>query len=106
MDSQVRQVIDIARRILSGDLDPIEGCRQINEHRWDLDNDGLDPRFDAFVEFDRRTMSFPSRSARHLYNPEYLASLDAEAEAFLSAALPIFFQACRQLIHSFGEDAA
>lgn len=106
MDPQVREVIAIARRILSGDLDPIEGCRQINEHRWDLDNDGLDARFDAFVQFDQKTMAFPSESARHLYNADYLAELDARAQAFLSEARPIFLEACRELIRSYGEDAA
>jgi len=101
VEPRAREVVDIAARMLSGEIELIEGCRLINDLRWDLDADGHSRHFDEFVAFEQQAFSFPSREARKLWNAEYLAELDREAEALLAERGPRLRKACEELIRSY-----
>lgn len=103
-DSQVMEAVAVARRILSKKVGLIEGVRKLNDLAWDLDDDGLDTRFDVFRAFESKTLGFPPESARERWNPNALVKIDAQTQNLENEHRPSIDAACRALIRSYGHE--
>jgi hypothetical protein len=102
--TQVLEAIALARQIISRQVSLIEGVRRINDLAWDLDDDGVDPRYDVFRQFESKVLNVPPSSARAHWNPTALANVDAQA-AILEAEHRLGVEAaCRSLIESYGHE--
>lgn len=104
-EQQIDEVVELATRIISGDLDFIDGCRLINDLRWELDDDGLDDRFEYFVLFEKKCFSIPPKESRHYWSETALEKYDAQEAELRSSCLDEFKNQCRRLIASYGRAA-
>ena len=101
---QIEEVSSLCSRILDGELDLIEGCRLINNLRWDLDSDGFDDRFDYFVGFEMKCYAIPPKESRERWSKEALKRYDALAGELKCENEKEFLEQCRVLKKSY-EDA-
>ena len=101
LQPKINDLVSIAKRIVTGELDIIEGCRLINDLRWDLDNDGLDNRFDYFVQFEMKCYSIPPTESRSRWSESVLEKYDTLANQLRSEHTNDFFAECKQLIASY-----
>ena len=105
LQEKINEVVSICKRIIARELDLIEGCRLINDLHWDLDNDGLDDRFDYFVQFERKCYEIPPQESRSRWSQAALGKYDAQAEMLRSEYTDEFLGECTRLIVSY-ENAA
>lgn len=99
------RVCEIARQMISGEISLIDGCREINDLRWDLDNGGLDRRFDDFVEFERRCFTIPPAKSRHLWSKKALERCDALETEIIAKHGAELRASCKRLLDSYKDDA-
>lgn len=95
-----QKLISISKLMPDGDLDLIQGVRQICDLRFCID----DPENDVFLVFrgvESETDLFPSESMRGNYSPDYLRRLDNEKGNYLSEAKHEILQACREIIRAY-----
>ena len=100
-----RQVVEIARSILAGEMIYLDGAVKI----WRLSHDvgGVadgDPDFHVFMLISSETDHLPPKSARHLWSPSALERLTPELGRFEEWARSIAQEACKSLIERFGAD--
>lgn len=91
------RIVDLARAILSEEMDPVSGSRQITDLRLELDNSD-DECFDFFVAFVSETDVWPEPENRYRYSENALKKFDAEKARYLSHMSEKIKDACRRLI--------
>ena len=101
---QVVEAVGIARQIISREVGLVEGIRKLNDLAWDLDDDGLDARFDAFRQFESKVLNVPPITAREHWSPTALSAVDAQVATFEAIHRPEVEAACRALIQSYGHE--
>lgn len=101
----IERAVAVARGMLAGEIDLIRGCKQLNDLRWDLDDDGLDERFDPFVVFEGELPLLPPPESRHLWNPDHLSSIEARASSLAEEWRSAILSACRRLLRLYGRRA-
>lgn len=107
-ESHVRQrkrdVIDIATRMLQGQVGIVEGSRKLASISHDLEFLGHFADFKPFVGIDSETVHLPiGASFRARCAPAYLSRADIEIEEYERAVKADAFHACSVLIERFSK---
>jgi hypothetical protein len=95
------ELIGLAKKMLEGEIDLIEGVRRINALRFEVGEPDSEP-FMAIRAVDSETDHFPLGSVRERYSPEALRRVDVEMENYLLEASEDIRRACDQIIRVFG----
>jgi len=99
-----RDVIAIAQRVLSGELDPLLGCRlMVRGHRHLLES--IDPSLVTLVGIESETDHLPLGNERVEWDTTALAAKDKEKVQYLSVYGNDIVTACRFLVSALGERA-
>jgi len=98
-----RSAVEVARRVIAGDLRIIEGCRQLTRlgHHV-VENWMRDPDFVVFVGLESETDHLPLEEERADWNPASFEAQQAEVARFEEAARDEVMAACRSVIARFG----
>jgi hypothetical protein len=97
-----RKIVDVAQAVLTSELHPIQGCRNIAR----LYLDSSFPEHEAFVfmrGIDSQTDHFPLGEVRKLCAPDYLKQRDAEIESFLADERENILASCREIVKAFSQ---
>ena len=97
-----QELVGVARAMLDGRMDLIEGCRQILALRFQV-NGSDDEAFLPFQGFDSQTDHLPKGDARNGFDPELLTRFDAEEEEFLQLAKTEILRSCQDILGRFEE---
>jgi len=97
-----RQMVQIARDMLGGDVSFIEGARLISRLRWDAKLPEFDRDIDLFVGISSETEALPVGEERRHWAPEALIRLQPEIEKAERWAQKIGRPACKKVIDRFG----
>jgi hypothetical protein len=94
------EIVEVARFMLAGQIDLIEGCRRVVSiaSRIGLQDD---PTVIPFRGFESETDGFPRGDARKNYAADYLEKLDGEAKEYLDSATTEMLRSCRDLLGRF-----
>lgn len=96
------RIVDLARGILSGKVDFLEGVRQVASFSRRLSNsESGQAALDTFIAVDSETEDFPLGSARHLWAREALKLKDLEKDAYLSKVRVRVEQACQVIVKNW-----
>jgi hypothetical protein len=97
------QIVKIARQVVAGEIDPLEGCRTIVSHQDGLSpGERSDPALVAIVAIESETDHLAIGRARQLWSRWALLKQDVANVAWLPKARKEARKACRALIESFG----
>lgn len=94
------ELVEVASAMLAGDMNLIEGVRQICSLRFAVG----DPENEVFLVIrgiESETDTFPLGQPRSSYSQEYLQRMDAEMQSYLAAATDDIRQACQEIIQAF-----
>lgn len=94
------KIIEIARRILSGEVDIVGGARDLARVSHQLGADH-DPDFVFFIGLDSETDHLPIGDVRQHWNPEVLRAKDAELAAHEAKVRERTFEVCQRLIEKY-----
>ena len=100
MEQSGEALVRVATEMLSRDIDPIEGARQINSVR----QSSRDPENAIFLPiqgFESETDDYPLGSVREHFAAEYLARLDREIAEYIDRSRAVLDEACRNIIREF-----
>lgn len=95
-----REIVRVAREIVSDEIDPIAGSRQLISLRSSLQ----DPNDDVFLliqGFESETDGYPLGETRSVWSPEYLRSADASVLAYVERARDSIKAVCREIIAKY-----
>lgn len=95
------ELASVSRRIVHGELHPIEGCRMVASIRNELPECDATV-FDRIVLVESETEHFPMGEIREHYNAEVLRRLDQEMEDYLHDETGNIKEACRSIILFLG----
>jgi hypothetical protein len=95
-----KEIVSIARGILSGELGIVAGARQLAAWRFDVGAD-KDPDFIFFVGIESETDEIPIGDVRSRWNPEALKAKDAELQRFEASVRDKAVRACQKLIEKY-----
>ena len=94
------RVVEVARGVLSGELDVLEGCRALVHLSVRLRNRD-DDLFGPILGFESETEVYPSGSLREAWQKEALEQKDREFQQYLSKAKAEVFRACEALAERY-----
>lgn len=101
--AEMQKAVFLARKIVDGSIDPIEGCRQMVSLRVQQEiRDDQD--FVTIRGFESETDEFPVGEARKHYDSEYLKKLDLKLKWYLDQMMPNLIEACQNIIKKYGGD--
>lgn len=100
-ESDRREIVCICQSLISGNIDFIEGCRQLVSlrNRLNLEND-LD--FLPFVGVVSETDDYPGLSIRENFSFDYLKKIDEDVSNYVTLVRPSIINACSILISKYG----
>jgi hypothetical protein len=96
-DDASKRAIEVARRVLTGELGVIEGSRALSAMRWEFGHDVTD-HFSPFVAIASETDDLPVGAVRSLWDLAALVRKDLEIERSEQFYRPQALEACRVLI--------
>jgi hypothetical protein len=97
-------IVEAARQILAGRLDPLEGCRLIVRSRAGLtDVERNDPNLVVLVAIESETDQFPLGEVRQRWNAVALVEQDRQRQEYLSRNDHHLREACQALVETFAE---
>jgi len=97
-----REILNAARRMITGELDVITGCGTICRERRDLPAEDRDSELlSPFIAFDSELDAFPLGRAREQWNAVALREKDLQLAAIVDAARSELLGACRELIDNW-----
>ena len=94
------KLVKVANTMLAGEMDLIEGIRQICNLRFLI----ADPENELFVALrgiESETDSFPIGQVRSNYSQEYLQRMDSEMQSYLTNAKDDILKACQKIVQAF-----
>jgi hypothetical protein len=95
-------MVSIARAILAGEVEVLEGCQQLAELRHALpDGESKAPDILTFAGVDSELDDVPTGHARDLWAPEALAAKDGQRDEYLARARSAIEEACRSLVAKY-----
>ena len=100
-----RKIVEIARGIISGELQLIAGSRKL----WRLGSEieaERDADFTFFCALDSETDHLPIGEVRERWNPDALREQDSEIMKIESFYRERALETCRRLIQKYENDAA
>ena len=96
-----KRVVDTARSMLNGDLNFLEGARNLVDLRHEAAVRDDDADFMVFVAIDSETDDLPTGAARQQWPLDVLEKLDPEYKKAEAWAKEFGSQACESLIRRF-----
>lgn len=94
------ELVKVANAMLEGDMNLIEGIRQICSLRFAV----ADPENEVFLSIrgiESETDTFPVGQIRSNYSQEYLQCMDVEMQTYLAEAKDDILQACQEIVQTF-----
>lgn len=101
VDMQRRRVVELARQILSNQIDILDGCCKIAALRWQLEVPDGDDDLMAFMLVDTETDNLPVGDEAQNWADEALALKEPELREARDWALNIVRQPCKNLLIRF-----
>ena len=101
--AQRRRVAELARDILAGDIDVLDGSAKIVSLRDELDIDRNDDDLMAFVVVDSETDTLPVGKEALNWSEDALARKQPVLERARSWAIDVVRQPCENLLARFGD---
>jgi hypothetical protein len=98
VSGQRKRMMEAARAVIDGRLNPIEGCRLILRAADSID-DTTTPGVATIRAFESDTEDFVFGESRRRLTPEYLSRLDAEMENYLQKNHEEITEACRSIVN-------
>ena len=95
-----KKLVKVSQNILNGQIELIEGCREIVNLRGVLNAED-DDIFDPILVIDSETDHFPRGEVRSYYNKEKLKEIDESSRVYLEKAKPDIIEACNQIVKKF-----
>ena len=95
-----REIVSIAKGVLSGELGSVAGARQLAAWRFHVGADN-DPDFTFFVGVESQTDEIPIGDVRVRWNREALKAKDADLQSFEASVWDKALQACQRLIQRY-----
>jgi len=95
-----RELVDVAKGMLAGEVHLIEGVRRICSLRFDVG----DPENEVFLPIrgiESETDTFPLGTMRSSCSQEYLQRMDAEMEDYLAEAKADILRASEEIVRIF-----
>jgi Protein of unknown function (DUF2489) len=102
MESSKAQLVSVARAMLEGQLDLIDGVRRLTKLRLDMP----DPEWDAFDGIrgvESETDDLPIGEERAFWNTKALAEKDADRQEYVEKVRRAVLEACARIVDRFGE---
>ncbi len=98
------KVVEIAKQVLEGAVDPVEGCRQMVALQYVELNESQqhDPDFLMIVTVESETDDLPTSRSRHLWDDAALERMDQRKAAYLLRRKDAILSACRAIVEKFG----
>jgi hypothetical protein len=96
------EMLEVARLMLAGRCDLIEGCRRIVSLGSLLDAEN-DPAIIPFRGVASETERFPRGDVRKNFAADFLDELDSEADEYLEEARTEILRSCGDLLSRFDE---
>ena len=100
---QRRRVAKLARDILAGEIDVLDGSSKIVSFRDDLDIDRDDDDLMAFVVVDSETDALPVGAEARNWSQDALDRKKPELELARTWAFDVVRQPCQNLVARFGD---
>src|SRR5688572_33243661 len=91
------EVVSVARAMLRGECDLLEGTRKICSLRFHLENPDAEIFF-PLVAVDDDTDHFPLGTLREKYSPDALKRIDIEMTQYVESARTEILDACKAII--------
>ena len=95
--SERAQVVEIAKRMLSGEIDLIAGSRKLSDLRHAI-GESENPAFFPIVGFESETDDYPVGEQRQQYDQNELKRLDKEMQDYIEQVKPAVLAACRRIL--------
>lgn len=102
VDKQRKRVGEIARGMLDGSVDYLEGARKLCSLRLQVEVDEHDPDFWAFVGVDSETDHLPIGEVRKHWSKQSLVRHEPEIQKTTEWAKEFSITQCRSLAERFG----
>lgn len=97
-----KEIVDVARRILAKEIDPLLGCRWIVQHQDALsDDERQDEDLLTIVGIESETDGSPLGEVRSQWDPAALALQDRKRAEYLGSVEGALYEACRSIIEKF-----
>jgi hypothetical protein len=101
-EAKEREIVAVATAMIGGEINLIEGCRQINGLMHEIDDPACWDLHRPFIAVDSETDHLPFGELRKLWHPDFLPQADEEAEKYLASRRPMIIEACQRIIQAFG----
>lgn len=95
------RVAQIAKGMLSGDIDLIVGARELCDLRHTI-GESENQVFLPIIGFESDTDDYPIGDLRRRYEPAQLQQIDKEIAAYVQQAKPGVLAACRRILETLG----
>jgi Protein of unknown function (DUF2489). len=96
-----KNVVDVCRAILQGDIDIISGTRKLAGYNYQLFDGMINDDFLPIVSFHEQTDDMPIGDQRQYYSKEFLSRMDKEYAEFETKVKQEIFDACHKLIERY-----
>jgi hypothetical protein len=101
-----QQIAEVAAQMVAGEVDLLEGCREIVSLRSSLKEPELyDPDLLAMVGVESELDDVPTGATRALWSPEALADKDHKKDRYLRSVRSTLIASCLMLIAKWGPTA-
>lgn len=102
MDPSRQAIVALAKRIISGELDPVSGCRAIVQRQWDLSEvDRKNDDFAILAAIESETDHFPLGAARARWSQAALEEQDRTRVAYSERNAKYAVSACSRLVEAW-----
>lgn len=99
----VQKLVKLATSMINGDVNLVEGSREINRLRFNTDNPE-DDIFDTVILTVSDTDDIPlGENVRKNFGPDYLKKADERLNGYLDRMKPGILEGCRKIIKRFSE---
>ena len=99
------RIVSVAKGMLSGEIDIVEGCRLISALQGDV-NDRDESLFTPMIAVASETEDVPLGKLRLLWDKAALAKIDLRNNAYLDRVRGEIMVTCKRLIQKYAADAA
>lgn len=98
-----QRVGEIAKGMLAGTIDYLDGARKISTLRHAVEAPQDDPDFSAFVAVDSETDNLPIGEPRQYWAKESLERLEPEVQKAIKWAKNVSWEQCKSLAKRYGD---
>jgi len=103
-ETKEREIVAVATAMIGGEINLIEGCREINGLLHEIDDPAHRDLHRPFIGVDSETDHLPFGELRKLWHPDFLPQVDEEVERYLTSRRSMIIEACQRIIQAFEPD--